>query len=93
MCVRVCGSLLGWLCGATAGTGGTLAGVARYLKAQSPGIKIFLADPPGSVLHRFVQSKGAVVGERSGSSITEGIGQVVGADRSRARVGLVVVCW
>jgi hypothetical protein len=59
-----------------AGTGGTLAGVARFLKSKNPGIKIFLADPPGSVLHRFVQSKGAVVGERSGSSITEGIGQV-----------------
>ncbi len=54
------------------GTGGTLAGVAKYLKSQSSDVKIFLADPPGSVLHSFVQ-RGVL--EREGSSITEGIGQ------------------
>ena len=57
------------------GTGGTLAGVARYLKAKNPAVKIVLADPPGSVLHAYVQSKGTLL-ERTGSSITEGIGQV-----------------
>jgi len=54
------------------GTGGTLAGVAQYLKVQNEGVRIFLADPPGSVLHSFVQ-RGVL--EREGSSITEGIGQ------------------
>ena len=55
------------------GTGGTLAGVGRYLKQASDGrTKVFLADPPGSVLHSWVQT-GRL--ERSGSSITEGIGQ------------------
>jgi cysteine synthase A len=57
------------------GTGGTLAGVTRYLKTVSDGkVKCFLADPPGSVLHSYIQSGGKLI-ERSGSSITEGIGQ------------------
>ena len=33
-----------------AGTGGTLAGVARYLKARKPSVQVYLADPPGSAL-------------------------------------------
>ena len=57
------------------GTGGTLAGVTRYLKEKSDGrVKSFLADPPGSVLHSFISSGGKLT-ERAGSSITEGIGQ------------------
>lgn len=54
------------------GTGGTLAGAARYLTEVSGGrTRVFLADPPGSALHGYVQSRGAKL-ERSGSSITEG---------------------
>ena len=34
---------------AGAGTGGTLSGVARYLKEQNPDIQIVAADPEGSV--------------------------------------------
>lgn len=56
------------------GTGGTLAGVAMYLKSKNPDVRIVLADPPGSVLHSYIQSGGAKM-EREGSSITEGIGQ------------------
>ena len=57
------------------GTGGTLAGVTRYLKDASNGrVKTYLADPPGSVLHSYVTSGGQLK-ERTGSSITEGIGQ------------------
>lgn len=57
------------------GTGGTLAGVTRYLKDISNNrVKSFLADPPGSVLHSYISSGGKLT-ERSGSSITEGIGQ------------------
>jgi cysteine synthase len=53
------------------GTGGTLAGVARYLKEQKPAVKNVLADPMGSALYNFVKH-----GEfkLEGSSITEGIG-------------------
>lgn len=57
------------------GTGGTLAGTTRYLKEISNGrVKSFLADPPGSVLYSYISSGGKLT-ERSGSSITEGIGQ------------------
>ena len=56
------------------GTGGTLAGVGAYLKSMNPDVQIVLADPPGSVLHSWVQSHGAEM-LREGSSITEGIGQ------------------
>ncbi|KAI0127783.1 tryptophan synthase beta subunit-like PLP-dependent enzyme [Xylariales sp. AK1849] len=57
------------------GTAGTLAGVTRYLKQVSDGrVKSFLADPPGSVLHSYIQSGGKLA-DRSGGSITEGIGQ------------------
>ncbi|KAI9807208.1 MAG: Cysteine synthase 1 [Sarcosagium campestre] len=57
------------------GTGGTLAGVTRYLKTASDGrVRSVLADPPGSVLYSYITSGGKLQ-ERSGSSITEGIGQ------------------
>lgn len=38
------------LCVIGAGTGGTIAGVARYLKEKNPGIKIVGVDPEGSIL-------------------------------------------
>ena len=54
------------------GTGGTLAGVGKSLKEKSEGkTQIWLADPPGSVLHSYISSGGKLV-ERTGSSITEG---------------------
>ena len=54
------------------GTGGTLAGVGKYLKEVSGGrVQVWLADPPGSVLYSYVVSGGKLV-ERTGSSITEG---------------------
>ena len=40
---------------AGAGTGGTIAGVARYLKPRLPGCMIVLADPPGSGLYNRVK--------------------------------------
>ncbi|KAJ3571763.1 hypothetical protein NP233_g3534 [Leucocoprinus birnbaumii] len=67
------GDLDGFTC--STGTGGTLAGVGKYLKEKSGGkTQVWLADPPGSVLTSYIQSGGKLV-ERSGSSITEGIGQ------------------
>jgi cysteine synthase len=64
------GDLDGFIC--STGTGGTLAGVGKYLKEKSGGkTQIWLADPPGSVLDSYIRSGGKLA-ERSGSSITEG---------------------
>jgi cysteine synthase A len=40
---------------AGAGTGGTISGVAKYLKQRIPGVKVVLADPPGSGLYNRVK--------------------------------------
>ncbi|MCH4563717.1 cysteine synthase A [Halomonas sp. EGI 63088] len=57
---------------AATGTGGTLAGVSRYLKEQRRDVRCILADPSGSGLYRYVTTgHPEVVG---GNSITEGIG-------------------
>ncbi|MGN6650060.1 cysteine synthase A, partial [Trinickia sp.] len=53
------------------GTGGTLAGVSRYLKERNEAIRIVLADPHGSGLYSFVKTGEIKV---EGNSITEGIG-------------------
>ncbi len=71
------------------GTGGTLAGVTRYLKTKSDGrVKTYLADPPGSVLHAYITS-GGKLSERTGSSITEGIGQGRITDNLQQDIDLV----
>lgn len=55
------------------GTGGTFAGITRYLKDISNGsTRCVLADPPGSVLYLYLKT-GEM--ERGGLSFTEGIGQ------------------
>jgi cysteine synthase len=54
------------------GTGGTLAGIARFLKKASRDVKVYLADPQGSALYNWV-SKGELKVEGP-ASITEGIG-------------------
>ncbi|XOV84816.1 MAG: cysteine synthase A [bacterium] len=54
------------------GTGGTLAGVSRYLKAQSEAVQIWLTDPYGSALYNWVKTGTATM--TPGPSITEGIG-------------------
>jgi cysteine synthase A len=57
---------------AACGTGGTLAGVAHYLKSRRSEVRCVLADPPGSSLYEFIRS-GTLKATGSGS-ITEGIG-------------------
>jgi cysteine synthase len=54
------------------GSGGTLGGVSRGLKAKREGIAIALADPPGSGLYSYFTTGDF---KPEGSSITEGIGQ------------------
>ncbi len=50
---------------ASAGTGGTVTGTARYLRAQNPAIRVIGADPEGSVLS----------GDTARSYLTEGVGE------------------
>ncbi|HEY4753613.1 MAG TPA: cystathionine beta-synthase [Candidatus Limnocylindrales bacterium] len=50
---------------ASAGTGGTVTGTARYLKAQNPAIRVVGADPEGSVLS----------GDTARPYLTEGVGE------------------
>jgi cysteine synthase A len=57
---------------AAVGTGGTLAGVGRYLKSRRKDVEIVLADPMGSALFNWVKHGRAEMSP--GPSITEGIG-------------------
>lgn len=67
---------------AAAGTGGTIAGVSRFLKEQDKSIKCFLIDPPGSGLFNRVTrgvmyTREEAEGKRLKNpfdTITEGIG-------------------
>jgi cysteine synthase len=54
------------------GTGGTIAGVATYLKERDARVRTVLADPPGSALYEYVRH--GVIKTTGGGSITEGIG-------------------
>lgn len=56
---------------AAAGTGGTLAGVSKFLKSKKPAVHVRLVDPFGSGLFSYVKT-GRL--EATGGSITEGIG-------------------
>jgi cysteine synthase A len=67
---QTAGKVDGFIC--SAGTGGTLSGVAIALKERNPQIKTGLADPLGSTIYQWFKSGEIKV---EGSSITEGIGQ------------------
>ena len=57
-----------------AGTGGTITGVARYLKEKNPKIQIIAGDPAGSILAEMWRTKGE--GRPEGVPYkVEGIGQ------------------
>ena len=64
------GHIDGFTC--AVGSGGTIAGVGRYLKEQNPNVRIALADPEGSALYNHYMH-GELKAE--GNSISEGIGQ------------------
>ena len=64
------GKVDGFVC--AVGSGGTLAGVARALRARRPDIAIGLADPDGAALFNYY-AHGELRAE--GSSLSEGIGQ------------------
>lgn len=63
------GRVDGFIC--SVGTGGTLAGTARGLRALHPRVQIGLADPDGSALYNYY-TRGELTA--AGGSISEGIG-------------------
>jgi len=68
--VEQCGGKLDLVVSAV-GTGGTISGVSRAVKAANPRTRVVLVDPFGSGLYCYVRT-GKV--ETEGGSITEGIG-------------------
>ena len=64
------GHIDGFTC--AVGSGGTIAGVGRYLKEQNKDVRIALSDPEGSALYGHYMH-GELKAE--GNSISEGIGQ------------------
>ncbi len=64
------GTLAGFVC--AVGSGGTLAGVSRYLKEKNKDIVIAVADPRGAAMYHLFKDGEAKSSE--GGSITEGIG-------------------
>jgi len=58
---------------ASVGTGGTLAGVALYLKEQNPDVRIVCADPYGAAMWSWVKHGHTEISD--GDSVAEGIGQ------------------
>ena len=64
------GKLDGFIC--SVGTGGTLAGVSRYLKEKNKDLVIACADPPGAAMYELFKHGQAKA--TPGGSITEGIG-------------------
>jgi cysteine synthase A len=64
------GTVDGFTC--AVGTGGTLTGIAEYLKQRNKNIVVAAADPDGAAVYSWIKT-GELKSE--GSSITEGIGQ------------------
>jgi cystathionine beta-synthase len=56
------------------GTGGTVAGLGKYLKEKNPAIRIVCADPEGSVFHQIFR-RGSEENLRGFASRIEGIGE------------------
>jgi cystathionine beta-synthase len=57
-----------------AGTGGTITGVARYLKQKNPKVQVIAGDPVGSILAEMWRTKGKAQVEGVPYKV-EGIGQ------------------
>ena len=67
---QVAGNIDGFVC--AAGTGGTIAGVSKYLKQQNKDIKVALVDVQGSSLYSYVSNGSLEPSE--GVTVTEGTG-------------------
>jgi cysteine synthase A len=63
------GRVDGFIC--AIGTGGTLAGISKYLKEKNARIRTVAADPMGAAMYSWIKRKEL---KSEGSSVTEGIG-------------------
>ncbi|KAF0704683.1 hypothetical protein AaE_014812 [Aphanomyces astaci] len=72
----------------TNGTGGTIAGVSRYLKEMNPAIQIVLADPPGSSLYNKVRHNVCYAPQQSERTVRrhryDTVAEGIGIDRLTA---------
>jgi cystathionine beta-synthase len=58
---------------AAVGTGGTISGLSRYFARVSPATEMVLADPVGSIVAEFVETK--TISKNVGTWLVEGIGE------------------
>jgi cysteine synthase A len=69
----------------SSGTGGTIAGVGRYLKQRKPSVRVILVDPPGSSLYNKIAHGVAFAPQQSERSLRrhryDTIAEGIGLDR------------
>jgi cystathionine beta-synthase len=57
------------------GTGGTITGIARFMRAQDAGVRIVGVDPVGSILYDAWRAGGDAAGLEASGYLVEGIGE------------------
>lgn len=70
---QTAGRVTHWVAGV--GTGGTISGVAKYLKEQNPAIRVIGVDPEGSVYRHFNETGQVLPLDEQQSYLIDGIGQ------------------
>ena len=67
------GKVTHWVCGV--GTGGTISGVARYLKEQNPAIRVIGVDTVGSVYSYYFEHRQLPPADQIHPYLIDGIGE------------------
>lgn len=76
----------------SSGTGGTISGVGRYLKSQSPFVRVVLVDPPGSALYSKIRYGVAYASQQSERAMKrhryDTLAEGIGLDRVTANFAM-----